>query len=176
MKPLHLITLNDEMRPAFSYIQFKDGNFTATDCHVLLISPQNEILPDSIYNELPNECYFLNSDWKNSKIDKAVYFKIENNIIECLDNKCKTIGFLRYKTKESFNKEIGIYPDVPKVIPTCKEAKEKIAINPTLLNNLYLANNKDIMQMEFSSGNRGIRINFKESKAKGLIMPMIFDL
>lgn len=177
MKPLHLVTsTKDSFKEKFEYIQFKDGNFIATDAHILIISPQNEVLPDTIYNELPNECYFLNNDWKNSKIDKASYFKIENNIIECLDNKFKTLGFLRFITKESFESKFGIFPNVNDVIPNCSEAKNKISINPTLLNNLYLANNKTTIQLDFPSGNRGIRVTFKDSEAKGLIMPIMSEL
>lgn len=177
MKPLHLVTsTKDSFKEKFEYIQFRDGNFIATDCHILIISPQNEVLPDSIYEKLPNECYFLNTDWKNSKIDKSSYFKIENNIIECLNNKCKTLGFLRFITKESFESKFGIYPNVNNVIPDCSEAKNKISFNPILLNNLYLANNRTIMQLDFSSGNRGIRVNFKDSEAKGLIMPILYEL
>lgn len=174
MKPLHLVTSSkDSFKERFEYIQFKDGKFIATDAHILIISPQNEVLPEYIYEKLPNECYFLNSDWKNSKIDKAFYFKIDNNIIECLDNKFKTLGFLRFITKEDYENKFGIYPDVNKAIPDCSEAKEKISFNPALLNNLYLANNKTKIQLDFSSGNRGIRVKFENSEAKGLIMPII---
>lgn len=177
MKPLHLVTSSKDLfKEKFEYIQFKDGKFIATNTRIVIISPQNEVLPEYIYEKLPNECYFLNSDWKNSKIDKALYFKIENNIIECMDNKFKTLGFLRFITKEDYENKFGIYPDVYRAIPECIEAKEKISLNPSLLNDLYLANNKTIMQLEFSSGNRGIRINFKDSEAKGLIMSISLEL
>lgn len=174
MKPLHLVTsTKDSLKEKFEYIQFKDGNFIATDCHILIISPQNEVLPDSIYNDLPKECYFLNTEWQSSKIHKACHFKIENNIIECLDRNLTTLGFLRIITKESFESKYGIYPDVNNIIPECSEAKNQISINPTLLNNLYLANNKNALQLDFSSGNRGIRVKFKDSESKGLIMPIL---
>ena len=177
MKPLHLIASKNEFRPALHYIQLLDGYFNVTDCHTLLKVPQFEILPDSIINEIPKECYFLASDWKNSKIDKSSYFKINNNLIECMDNKFKTLGFLPFLDVNEFIQKVGKFPDINCVIPKDEFAEQMVnfSLNPELLNNIYNANGKDPIQLTFFGKNRAAKIKFKESDSIGLIMPMIFE-
>ena len=177
MKSLHLIASKDIFRPALHYIQLLDGYFNVTDCHTLLKVPQFEILPDSIINEIPKECYFLASDWKNSKIDKACFFKMKNNLIECLDKKLNTLGFLPFLDANEFLQKVGKFPDINCVIPKDEfvEQMPNISLNPELLNNLYNANGKDFLELTFFGKNRAIKVRFKESEATGLIMPVIFE-
>jgi hypothetical protein len=177
MKPLQLVTSKDATRPAFNYIQFKDGFLNATNGHILIKCPINEILPDSIYNQLPNECYFLANDWKNSKIDKSTIQKIENNLIECLDKKFNTMGFLKFLDLENFEKQIGRFPLTDNVWPNedLKTEIDSIGLNPELLNDLYLANNKSNMKLTFHGKNRAITIKYENSKMIALIMPMIIE-
>lgn len=177
MKPLHLIASKDIFRPALHHIQLLDGYFNVTDCHTLLKVPQFEILPDSIINEIPKECYFLANDWKNSKIDKAIIFRIKNNLIECMDKKGNTLGFLPFLDANEFYQKVGKFPEINCVIPKDEHNEEilNISINPELLSNLYNANGKDLMQLTFFGKNRAVKIKFKESAATGLIMPVTFE-
>jgi hypothetical protein len=175
MKALNILASKDQFRPCMNYIQLKDGFFNVTNGHVLMKSPVNEIFPDTIYEKLPGECYFLASEWKNSKIEKAVYYKFENNIIECLDSKFKNLGYLKFLDIENFEKEIGRYPNTENVWPVNAAEIDKISFNPGLLNDIYIANNKEKLYLEFYGKNYGIIIKFENSETKALLMPMTIN-
>lgn len=177
MKALNLIASKDSLRPQLNYIQLKDEFFNVTDCNVLLKIPHLEIMNSEILEELPKEAYFLANDWKNSKIEKALYFKLNGNLIECKDKKFNTIGFLPFLDGNEFHTKVGNFPDFNNVIPKdeYKEELGTLSINPELLYNLYCANAKDILQFSFFGKNKAIKIKFKESEAIGLIMPIMFE-
>jgi hypothetical protein len=177
MKALNLITSKDSLRPQLQYIQLLDSFFNATDCHVLLKVPANEVMNEEILGQLPKEAYFSSNDWKNSKIEKSAYLKLNGSLIECLDRKFNTLGFLPFLTQEEFWSKAGKFPSFDQVIPNDENKEEilNISINPELLNNLYCANGKDTLQLTFFGKGRGAKIKFKDSSAIGLIMPVTFE-
>lgn len=177
MKSLHLITSKDSLRPQLHYIQLLDNYFNATDCHVLLKVPAIEIMNSEILEQLPKEAYFSSNDWKNSKIDKSAFLKINGNLIECMDRKFNTLGFLPFLNQDEFYSKAGKFPSFDQVIPDDDKKEEilNISINPDLLHNLYCANGKDTLQLTFFGSGRGAKVKFKDSNAIGLIMPVTFE-
>lgn len=174
MKPLHILASTDGLRPQLNYIQLKNGFFSVTDGTKLFRCPVNEIFNETLISSLPAECYFLANDWKNSKIDKAHYLKLENNLIECMDKKFNTFGFLRFMDGNEFYQKIGNFPNVEAVWPKIEDKTEidQISFNPEFLDEIYRANGKNPLYLEFYGKNRAIKIKFKDSEAEALLMPL----
>jgi hypothetical protein len=177
MKPLNIIASTDGLRPAMNYIQLKDGFFNVTDANKLFKCPVNEIFQNDILENLPTECYFLANDWKNSKIEKAVFMKFTNGLIECLDKKFNTLGFLKFIDSEQFEKQVGRFPNTEAVWPNAeyKTHINEISFNPEFLEQLGRANNKLPLYLEFFGDNKSIIVHYKESEAKGLLMPILLN-
>lgn len=174
MKPLHILASTDGLRPTMQHIQLKNGFFSVTDGTKLFRCPVNEIFNETLIEMMPNECYFLANDWKNSKIDKSCYLKLQNNLIECMDKKFATIGFLRFIDANEFYQKIGHYPNVEAVWPKIGDKTEidQISFNPEFLDEIFKANGKKILFLEFYGKNRAIKIKFKDSEAEALLMPL----
>jgi hypothetical protein len=173
MKNLHLITKKIIHLTAFEYIQLKDGFFNVTNDHTALIVPQLEVFPESVLNQLPKECYFLGENWKSAKVSKGFNFKINGTSIEVYDNKDKALGFCPFITEI----ENAKYPNILQATPPENALQETncISVNPELLNQVYEANNRDIMRMQFTGEGKAVRITFLNSEAVGVIMPLRFE-
>lgn len=174
MKPLHILASNDGLRPAMQYIQLKNGFFNVTDGFKLFRCPVNEIFNETLISMIPDECYFLANDWKNSKIEKASYLKFENGFIECMDKKYLTFGFLRFLDANEFCQKVGNFPNVEAVWPKIEDKTEidQISFDPTFLDEIYRANSKKPLYLEFYGKNRSIKIKFKDSEAEAILMPL----
>lgn len=174
MKALHILASNDGLRPTMQHIQLKNGFFSVTDGTKLFRCPVKEIFNDTLIEMIPNECYFLANDWKNSKIDKASYLKLAKGLIECLDKKFATIGFLRFMDANEFYQKIGNYPNVEAVWPKIEDKTEidQISFNPEFLEEIYKVNGKNALYLEFYGKNRAIKIKFKDSEAEAILMPL----
>lgn len=178
MKNLNLIIDSklNQNHPALNYIQYKDGYFNATNKHILLRIPASEIFQDDIIEILPDECYFDYTNWSDCKMSKMGYSSFKNGMIEISDSKANNLGYLKIISKENFI-NIGIYPDILAVIPEIGNAKDvvNIGFNPELLNKLYSVMNKARIKLTFFGGRKGILVEFNESKAIGLLMPIMID-
>ena len=178
MKNLNLIINSKlgENRRALNYIQYKDGHFSATDTHIFIRIPASEIFQADIIEILPDECYFDYINWANCKMSKMGYSSFKNEMIEILDSKANNLGYLKIISKEDFI-NIGRYPDILAAIPKIENAKDvaNIGFNPELLNKLYSVMNKATIKLTFFGGSKGILVQFNESKAIGLLMPIMIE-
>lgn len=184
MRNLNLITAKVDFRPQFQYIQLLEGNFYATDAHILLKVPFYEVFPTPLFEELTAkfgaEMYFSGENWKDSKAAKGCIFKFlpESDLIEIFDNK-KSLGFLQVIPANKFA-NIGKFPNCEQVIhkpDAPKRQAQQIGINPDLLSRLYMANNKKYLRLSFygESENSAIKVDFLDSDAVGILMPMLLD-
>lgn len=121
MRKLHLVTADDELRPALNHIQVKGGFVRATNAHILIKSPVKEVFGDVEFAQ-DEELYFEGKEWKASKMYNAVTIQREGNIFKALDRKRNVIGAIVAKTSEDI---AGKFPTVfDDVIPN-EETKFK---------------------------------------------------
>lgn len=134
MKKLHLATSNDCLRPVMQYIQVKNGFCYATDCHILVKVPINEVFGNNVFDNL--DWFYINGkEWKNQKMYKATRFEKKDNILIAYDNKGNKIGMLDFIRANDFQQKIGMYPDCEMILPTEDKPKEDLSLisfNPTL--------------------------------------------
>lgn len=182
MKALNLLcSKNEPFRKQFEYIRLLEGNFYATDAIILIKVPFYEVIPRPLFDELTahfgGEMYFSAQNWKDAKVEKGCIFKFkpECDLIEVFDNK-KSLGFLQVFSSSDFIKLYGTFPNCDNVLhkeDATKENIEAISINPDKLSLLYNAMGKKSIKLTFYGPNRAIKVNFKESEAQGLIMPIL---
>jgi hypothetical protein len=177
MKKLHLVTSKDSLRPQLQHIQVKDGFVYASDCHVLVKIPVNEVFADTIAEN--EELYFLGEQWKSQNISKAVYLKREGLIFKAFDKKMNLIGMIEAIEANVFTKNVGQFPECNRVIPQGElEQINMLAINYKLYSNLVECfNDEATYRMEFRGNGRGVIIrNYNtKSEAIGLIMPIFLS-
>jgi hypothetical protein len=176
MKKLHLVTSTDSLRPALQHIQVINGHVFATNCHILVKIPVNEVFgPDLIQ---PNEeLYFLGEQWKKQNFSKAVRITRENNLFRALDKKGNLIGIIEAITP--FNQNLR-FPDCESVIPTGElDNISKISFNHNLYHDIVECFNLEVplFHMEFRGQRKGIIIksNNQQTEGFGLLMPMALD-
>ena len=181
MKALNLVcSKNEPFRKQFEYIRLLEGNFYATDAIILIKVPFYEVIPRPLFDELTahygGEMYFSSESWKGSRVEKGCIFKFkpEYNLIEIFDNK-KSLGFLQVIPSNDFIKKEGNFPNCDAVLhkeDAITESLEATSVNPDKLSLLYNAMGKKSIKLTFYGSNRAIKVNFKESEAQGLIMPI----
>lgn len=180
MKALNLVcSKNEPFRKQFEYIRLLEGNFYATDAIILLKVPFYEVFPRPLFDELTAkygaEMYFSSSNWFGAKVTKGCIFKIvpDTDLIEVFDNK-KSLGFLMVIPADKFA-NIGRFPNCDQVLHTSEaktESLEALSINPNKLSLLFEAMGKKDIKLTFYGPGKAIKVNFRESEAQGLIMPI----
>jgi hypothetical protein len=171
MKPIHKVVSKDELRPAMMHIQVKEGQVYATNAHVLIKLPVEEVFGENIIAN-DEELYFLGSLWAASKMDKAASVERDGLIFYSKNNKGLTIGTIVAVTADKIN---GQYPAVNVVIPTIESAKDIpcIGINPLRLVDLCsaISSNMEAFRYVFFGQTKSTIVINTESKGLGLIMP-----
>jgi hypothetical protein len=180
MKALNLVcSKNEPFRQQMEYIRLLEGNFYATNAIILVKVPFNEVIPRPLFDELTEkygaEMYFSAESWKASKIDKGCIFKLlpDTDLIEIFDNK-KSLGFLQVVPSDKFA-NIGRFPNCDQVLHTIEaqtESIEALSINPDQLSAIYSSMGKKDIKLTFYGSGKAIKVNFKDSWAQGLIMPI----
>jgi hypothetical protein len=181
MKALNLVcSKNEPFRPQMEYIRLLEGNFYATDAIILIKVPFYEVIPRPLFDELTEkygaEMYFNAENWKNAKVEKGCIFKFkpESDLIEILDNK-KSLGFLQVYKSSDFEKLYSRYPNCDQVLhkeDAIKESLEAVCVNPDKLGALYSAMGKKDIKLTFYGPGKAIKVNFRESEAQAVIMPI----
>jgi hypothetical protein len=181
MKALNLVTAkNEPFRKQFEYIRLLEGNFYATDAIILIKVPFYEVIPRPLFDELTahygGEMFFSAQNWKDAKVEKGCIFKFkpECDLIEIFDNK-KSLGFLQVIPSNDFVKLYGTFPNCDNVLhkyDAIKESLEAVSINPEKLSLLYAAMGKKSIKLTFYGTGKAIKVDFKESEAQAVIMPI----
>ena len=180
MKKLHLVVSKDVLRPALMHIEVKKGFVWATNGHILVKFPINEVFGnDSGITE--DDCFYINGkEWGKFKFHNAMYFTFENSILSAKDNKGNSLGTLK---TISFNELDGRYPDCNSILPSEKrelEAINQISFNHDLYYNLIEVFNLDkpLFNMNFYGKSPIIMVkpNIEEhTKGFGVIMPIAIN-
>jgi hypothetical protein len=112
---LHLACSKDDLRPAMSHIQLKNGFLYATNAHIAVKVHYSEVGMQEIFSE-EDEIYFHMDSWKNffTKHHSEIIIDKERKVITGLDKKYQKI-YLDYTPAIDFGK-IYRYPDVECVI------------------------------------------------------------
>ena len=179
MKKLHLATSNDNLRPAMQFIQVKNGFCYATDAHILVKVPINEVFGSIVTNE--DEIYISAKEWKDQKMFKAVYIFRNGNILTAFDKKMIKLGMLEFMEKETFEDKVGRFPDCERILP--EENKPivdlgKISFNPSLYARICeaLEDSCQLFNLTFFGPNKAILVkhNVQEEYTKGfgIMMPL----
>ena len=178
MKKLHLVTTKDNFRPAFEYIQVKNGFVYATDAHKLIKIPINEAF-GSLPVDAPTEFYFKADAWKKGNFYKALYYNIKDNYLEAFDKKGK-LGIIDILTLEQFTQEVGRYPDCEQVLPADEkpaEAVDLISFNPSFLQELCEVFNQPTNNFiyTFFGKTKAIKVTHKDMEGFGILMPIAMN-
>lgn len=164
---------NDKMRPALSYIQFRDGYALASDSHIAVRIPL-EYLADVSEEEVAK----LNGKEISGKVfaelAKIGMIKVEDDAVVCAKFGSDTRYYLRKQGED------GNMPDINGLFD--REAnKEAIPAGDVMLNP---ANLKRLSSAMGISGKAGIRMRFggvgkaifctgETKEIQGIIMPMM---
>lgn len=177
MKKLHLVAgSKNNFRPAFEYIQVKNGFVYATDAHKLVKLPISEMF-GSLPVGSPSEFYFKAESWKKGNFYKALYYNIKDNYLEAFDKKGK-LGIIDILTLEQFTQEVGKYPDCEQVLPDSEkptEALDKISFNPSFLHDLCEVFNQPVGDFiyTFYGKNKAIKVTHNSMEGYGILMPIM---
>lgn len=175
MKAIHKITKKNNLRPVFNYIRVKNGFLTATNGYAAIKMPIDEVFPLDLVSK-EDEIYFDATQWAASKMDKAVTVERDGLTFKIFDKKGITVGIIVALNVESFERNVGRFPDVDAVFPKDKESKDisTIAFNPALLLDLCTAFGCDIAGFNYSfyGTDKCITVSHLESKALGIILPL----
>jgi hypothetical protein len=100
-------------------------------------------------------------------------FKVNETSIEVYDNKGRALGFCPFITEIEKKR----FPNILQAIPPESALQEinYISVNPELLNQVYEANNRDVIRMQFIGEAKAVRITFLNSEAVGVVMPLRFE-
>jgi len=177
MKKLHLAVSKDDLRPALMHIQVKDGFVYATNCHILVKFPINEVFGENSGITETDHFYIDGKQWGKFKFHSANLFVYSNGILMAMDRKGNNLGMIKTISFDDLN---GRYPDCNAVLPS--ETKEKVALdqisfNHELYYNLIEVFNLDtpLFNMNFFGKSSIIMVkpNIEETtKAIALIMPV----
>jgi hypothetical protein len=179
MKKLNLVTSTDSLRPALQYIQVINGHVFATNCHILVKIPVNEVFGSDVI--LPNEeLYFSGEQLKRQNIAKAIRIVRENNTFRAFDKKGVLIGIIEAIDAEKFRSSVGRFPDCEVVIPTNElDNINRISFNHKLYNDIVECFNLEspIFHMEFRGERKAIIVKNSPGHTEGfgLLMPLAID-
>jgi hypothetical protein len=177
MKKFNLVAgPKNNFRPAFEYIQVKNGFTYSTDGHKLVKIPIKEAF-GSLPPEAPTEFYFKAEAWKKGNFYKALYYNIKDNYLEAFDKKGK-LGIIDILTYEQFRAEVGgNFPDCEQVLPGDEkpaEAVDLISFNPSFLQELCEVFNQPTNNFiyTFFGKTKAIKVTHKDMEGFGILMPI----
>jgi hypothetical protein len=182
MKKVHLATSKDNLRPALNYFQVKNGFVYASDCHILVKLPVDEVFGKGKFSTT-DEFYILGEDWKKQKMYAAINFGEFQNILTAYGKKGETLGMLKILTASEFKEKVGVFPDCEAIIPTEDKPTESIvsiSFNPTLLDKLTEAMQDScrLFNLTFFGQRKAIVVKHNKpeeyTNGLGLIMPVAF--
>lgn len=159
---LNLLCPNDELRPVLNCIYFNECNAISTDGHALLVVPVKEIstLSDEDIDKL-NGKLIDGSDYKD--LLKFDTIRVETDGI---------VGIAKSGAETKYLFRDYRYPDYKAVINGVSVCDKTPTIS---FRGMHVANMCEIMGTPFiiiePNGNGAIKVTFKDSDAKGLIMP-----
>lgn len=178
MKKLHLAVSKDELRPALMHIQVKDGFVYATNCHILVKFPIDEVFGMGSGVTETDHFYIDGKQWGKFKFHTASVFIYENGILTAKDKKYNELAMIKVKNED----EVGKYPDINSILYSPE--KEKVAIDSICFNhelyyNLIEVFNFDypLFNMSFYGQTSQIYVKPNDStlsNAIALIMPIKF--
>ena len=129
MKKLHLAVSKDELRPALMHIQVKEGFVYATNCHILVKFPIDEVFGKGSGITETDHFYIDGKQWGKFKFHTAYMFIYENGILTAKDKKYNELAMIKVK----YDGEIdGKYPEVNNILYSPE--KEKVSINSISFN------------------------------------------
>jgi hypothetical protein len=162
---LHLICGKDPKRAWMSYIQFKDGFFTATNGKVLVRVPAKMAFPDVEFPQ--NRTFYVSAtEWKTSKIWEAKSVNMDGNMIVTVTKKDMVYNII---TDTDIN-----YANVERLIDNETTPLEVISLDAELLATVQDACNLPFVNLHFRGRERGIRITTNEDQNfLGMIMPTL---
>lgn len=171
MKAVHKICAKDDLRPSMGYFQVKDGHVWATNSHMLIKLPTDEVFGDEIIQP-GEELYFSAEMWQLMKMDKAVtIFRKDNTFTDT--KKGLSVTAL---TAEEFAEKVGKFPNVPVVVPD--EDKDLSAVTWIGMNPKFFLALCEVLggitRMYFYGEDRSIIIRSTESNGFGMIMPLFW--
>lgn len=161
----------DSLLPMMQNIFFDKGNAVASDGHILIIAPLEEICNFPIdQKELLDGKFLHRSQYE--KILKFDFAEVQEDGIVCKTVSKENSKVVMSETKFLFQM-VEKYPDYKKIITDEKESVEQIGLRPNFIIDLSeAAGNKDMI-FTFNSPNKAIRVDFEDSNIRGIIMPFM---
>jgi hypothetical protein len=177
MKKLHLAVSKDNLRPQLQNIQVKDGHVFATNCHILVKFPINEVFGENSPITKDDHFYINGKEWGKFKFYNAMYFTFENDILCAKDKKGNNLGMIKVIKENELSRP---FYDCNVVIPN--ETKEtvqlcQISFNHELYYNLIEVFNFDtpLFNMNFYGQTSTILVKSNietDTRGLGVIMPI----
>lgn len=179
MKKLHLAVSKDDLRPHLQNIQVKDGFVYATNCHILVKFPIEEVFGKGSGVNETDHFYIDGKQWGKFKFHTASMFIYDNGILIAKDKKYNEIAMIKVKYEGEIN---GKYPDVDNILYSPEKEKvavDSISFNHELYYNLIEVFNFTVPLFNMSFYGQTSQIYVKPndetlSNAIALIMPIKF--
>lgn len=111
MKKVHIFAGNDCLRPAQTYVMFKNGYFYATDSHIA-----GKFRADAVFEieGMPDEFYILAKDFKSMCGVNPLGFELRDGVISVIGKKSNFL--CPFLTAEQFANKVGRFPDIDWVL------------------------------------------------------------
>jgi len=143
MKKLHLAVSKDDLRPALMHIQVKEGYVYATNCHILVKFPINEVFGENSPIKENDHFYINGKEWGKFKFHSANLFVYSNGILMGLDKKGNNLGMIKTIPENDLN---GKFPDCNAVLPS--ETKEGVELNQISFNHELYYNLIEVFNLD----------------------------
>ena len=180
---LHKVCANDQLRPAMSYLYFKDGNVYATDAHIAIAAPL------SFVSNFTDE----EKDLLEGKLIHATQFAQLLKMRETYVTHVTDVG-VRFECKTACGQnviipllskeQIGKFPNVESVLAEAeKNAKElgtqlpRVGFMPSLLADLVAAMNAKIIEFYFANSKGAIVVRDQDitNEIRAILMPCLIE-
>lgn len=179
---LHKVCVDDELRPVYNYLYFKNGNVYATDAYIAIAAPLSFVsnFDDEEKRLLEGKLIHATQFALLLKMRETYVKKTENGVqFECKTGAGETVIIPLLEEEE-----IGRYPNVEGVLAEAeKNAKElgtqlpRVGFKPSLLAYIVAAMHADIIEFYFSKPKSAIVVRDQDetNKIRAILMPCLIE-
>lgn len=178
---LHKVCANNELRPIYGYLYFKDGNVYATNAYMAIAAPLSFVsnFSDEEQELLEGKLIHVTQFALLLKMRETHVGTSDGAKFECKTQAGETI-IIPLLTED----QIGRFPNVESIIAEAeKNAKElgtqlpRVGFKPSLLADLTAAMNADIIEFYFEKSKGAIVVRDQDDTniIRAVLMPVLIE-
>lgn len=172
MRPLHKIAKPHKVYETFKYVMVHNGFIYACDGIIAVKIPTSEIfcaacIPDN------EKLFFLGTEWRAAKMDKAVTYQREGMYFTALDKNNNRLGIVEAHrpdgSPEGLWKQLeGFFNDPLPTVPTAE-----IFVDAEALSTLSEVLGSPLIKIDYRGDKKSMLVTCKANNSVGLICPLV---